>query len=145
MRRVVLLCALALAACADSTAPETQLNVVGGYTLQSINGQPLPFVLLDFGFFRIHQVSGTLVLHADRTFVERDSLVQFFNDSTGTPVQNDTTIVLDGTWELEDSTIVLITQRDQSVLFGIARSDRLILNFESVVSDSIFQFVYRRN
>lgn len=139
------LLALALAACSDSTAPDTQLNVVGGYTLQSINGKVLPFVLIDFGFFRIDQVGGTLVLNANHTFVERDSLRQFFNDSVGTPAQKDTTVVLDGMWELEDSAIVLTTQRDNSVLFGIARSDRLILNFESVVSDSIFQFVYRRN
>lgn len=140
------LLALVLAACSDSTAPETQLNVAGAYTLQSINGQPLPFVLLDLaGFFRIHQVGGTLALNANRTFIERDSLRYFYNDSTGRPVQQDTTVVLDGTWELEDSAIVLITARDNSALFGIARSDRLILNYESVATDSIFQFVYRKN
>lgn len=142
MRKFVVVFAIALAgaACSDTSAPEDELVVEGDYNLLTINGQLLPVTLVEFpGLYRLQQVGGTLKLNANKTFVERDSLREIMGQEV-----NDTTIVLTGVWERADSAIVLTTTRDGSVLFGIARKNRLELNFESVVSDSIFRFVYTK-
>lgn len=139
MRKFVVSLAIALAACSDATAPEDEFVVEGDYNLISINGQRLPFTLVQLFEYHLQQIGGTLTLNANKTFVERNTLREIIGQE-----QKDTTIVLTGIWEREDSAIVLTTTRDGSVLFGIARKNRLELNFESVISDSIFRFVYTK-
>lgn len=143
MRRILLVLAIGLAACSDSSGPDDEVPVEGSYTLVTINGRPLPVVLEEFFGYRLIQLGGKLTLSPNRTLIERDSLRIMLGQQ-----QLDTTVVFTGTWELEDSVIVLNT-RDSSgsttTLFGVARSGRLVLNFEPASSDSLFQFIYRRD
>lgn len=144
LRRLLLLTLLATgaAACSDSTGPDPYTTITGDYTLQSINGLPLPVELLNFvGVYRLLQVSGTMTLNVDNTFRETDTLREIFPDSTGASVTADTTIVLTGRWEAQDTAIILTTTRDNSVLFGSVRRGRLTLHYESA-SDSIFTLLY---
>jgi hypothetical protein len=126
---VVFLCLVA-ACSGDATRPPSGADVAGEYALQTIDGQPLPFTLVDVaGAYRLEQVAGTMALNTDRTFIEQAQLRETINDVAG-PVVSDTTVILNGTWEVEDSAIVLTTQQDGSVLFGTANNGRLTLHFE---------------
>jgi hypothetical protein len=120
-----------VAACSgDATRPSSTAQIAGEYTLQTIDGQPLPYTLVEVaGGYLLQQVSGTMTLNANRTFIEQALLRETIN-TIGGPVVSDTIIVLDGSWEAEDSVIVLTSQRDGSVLFGTANGGRLTLHFE---------------
>ena len=141
---LVSLVAFGAAACSDSTSPNDE-TVVGAYTLQTINGRPLPVELLNFfNTYRLLQLGGTMVLNHNHTFRETDALRQIFPDSNGTMITADTTIVLTGTWEGQDSVITLTTTRDNSILFGSVRRGRLTLHYEAA-TDSLFTFVYLKD
>ena len=72
MKRLILLAAL-LAACANPEAPATPVNAptAGVYSLASVNGQPLPFVLETSTGDAPYQVTltgATLIMHADASW-----------------------------------------------------------------------------
>jgi hypothetical protein len=73
MRRLFGILALSLAlplvACGgDSTAPEETIH--GTYTLQSINGMPLPWLLGQASADRIDVMSGSIILLENGTFTD---------------------------------------------------------------------------
>lgn len=132
------------AACAgDVTRPSSTEQIAGEYALLSINGQPLPFTLVEVaGGYLLQQVGGSMTLSSNRTFAEQAQLRETIN-TVGGPTVTDTTVVLNGTWEAEDSVIVLTPQGDGSVLFGTASNGRLTLHFEG--SDAqLVTYVYLR-
>ena len=141
----LLLC-LAAAACSDAgTDPQVRVPIDGVYSLQTINGRPLPVTLIDFfNTYRLQQTGGTITLNTDRTFIERAMLRETIEDING-PIVKDTTVVLNGAWEVEqDSVILLTTQQDGSVLFGTVSNGRLTLHFEPNSADSLITYVYRK-
>lgn len=145
-RRLLLasLIALGATACSDSTGPEAD-PIEGAYTLQTINGRPLPVELLNFfNTYRLVQLNGTMTLNSNRTFRETDTLRETFPDANGVTINADTTIVLTGAWQAQDSVITLTTTRDNSILFGSVRRGRLTLHYEAA-NDSLFTFVYRKD
>lgn len=136
-------CAFAFAACSDATAP-AKVDPVGDYALQSINNRSLPFLLFDFaGAFQIYQLSGTLALNANRTFLERDSLRFRTAVENGFATQ-DSVVTITGIWESQQDSIVTLTQtRDGEVLFGVARRMSLTLTYLSS-QDSAVTMLYRK-
>ena len=147
MRRVWLMALVALmfAACDDDASGPEDVQIVGEYILQTINGQPMPVLIanLPIGFFQIRQLGGTFSLMADARYEERAMLRLLYNDSLGQLVTEDTTAVLRGTWEAEDSILIVTQNETGDVGFGVVNGNRLTLSFE--VSDSLFTYVYLRS
>jgi hypothetical protein len=73
MRRILLLgIALILAACGDVVDPPatpTPTTIAGSYHLTSVDGESLPFLLIDLGAYQARLVSGTLAMNADGSYV----------------------------------------------------------------------------
>lgn len=146
MRRVLLVGWLLLlaAGCSDDSAgPSRTVQIVGTYTLESINGDALPYVFAGYpGAYLMHQVSGSFALNADRTYEEHALLREYFNTPGGITWQ-DIPISLAGTWQAEDS-VLLVTQTDNGATgFGFISGNRLTLSFE--VSDSLYTYIYNRD
>lgn len=53
---------------ASITKPD-QVNVPGSYALANVDGQTLPFAVLDLGAYKISIASGSLRLNADSTYI----------------------------------------------------------------------------
>lgn len=68
MRRTTVVLALLLAAC-GGTEPFDPASVAGEYTLTAVNGQPLPFVLVDSMDFALY--SATISLRPNQTYTAR--------------------------------------------------------------------------
>lgn len=146
MRKWLVVVAVMLGACADKdpTGPEPD-DITGLYTLETINGKPLPYLLINvFGAFTLTQLSGTMELKPNKSYAETAALRYVFADSTGATVVEDTTVVLRGQWEVEDSAIVLIPEIPGFPLFGLVARSTLTLSVESS-SDSLTTYFYRRN
>lgn len=146
LRKLVALivCISVLSACGDNGDPAGPvIDVTGTYNLQTVNGAPLPYTLVTVaGVYRLVQLSGTLTLNADRTYVERDFLRETIDQSPGAQV-TDTTVVIRGTWEQQDSALVLTPTSNPFVLFGLAGMNRLTLSWETS-NDSLITYVYTR-
>lgn len=146
MRRMLGAAALCLvqAACSgDAVRPSPSAQVTGEYALVTINGQPLPYTLVDVaGAYMLQQRAGTMTLKSDRSFIEQAELRETINEAAG-PVVTDTTVVLNGIWEIEDSVIILTTQQDGSVLFGTAAGGRLTLHLEGSDAQLVTYFYLR--
>ena len=127
--------------CSDSTGVDKG-SPIGAYELSTINGRPLPFVLISFlNAYKLEHVSGQMTLNVDKTFLERETLRETIALDNGNSQVTDTTVVLDGRWEQQDSALFLVTNQDGSVLFGFFSGGRLVLNYEAT-SDSVYSFVY---
>jgi hypothetical protein len=146
MRRVwlMVLMALSLAACSDSTGPQNQ--IVGTYTLLTINGvgMPYPLVVLPANIFRLDQTSGRFTLNSNRTYEEMAVLREQQNDSLGNTIVAIDTVRLTGTWEAEDSVLLVTQSGSGAVGFGYVSRNRLTLSFE-VQGDLLLTYIYQRN
>lgn len=134
---------MVVGACNDSTtAPTTSSDAVGSYTLQTINGQKLPLILINVSnAYFMSQSWGDLTLHADKTYVERDSVRERIVNPQLGDIVHDTLVTIRGVWEAQDSVITL-TQTDNVVLFGVSRPANLTLTWVS--KDSAFTYIYTR-
>ena len=154
MRWIVVALAVVMAsACADDPTGPDALPIDGSYTLQTINGRPLPFELFNLagGAFVIHQTGGKMTMNSDHTFRESDFIETRFTDASGLVIEHDTA-VFTGSWENQDSIVTwtvtrrVVGGRDEAyseVMFGVVNRGRLTLNFES--GDSLFTLVYQRD
>jgi hypothetical protein len=70
---LALAAALSLAGCGDGTAPEE--SIVGVYTLQTINGNLLPWIAFQDEIDHTEVLSGSITLEADGTFTDQTSYV----------------------------------------------------------------------
>ena len=144
MRRLLVgvLCVLSVACTDDETGPEP-IQIPGTYTLQTVNGQALPYLLININnAYFLYQVSGAVTLNANNSYREENSVRETLFDAQLGPIHNDTTIVFTGTYESQDSALLLTSSRGL-VSFGFVSANRLTLSFES--GDSLFTYVYRRN
>lgn len=143
MRRLwaAVLVVLFLAACSDEPEGPQEIQIVGNYTLETINGQALPVPLILFpGAYLVEQRAGDIAINDNGTSVERAMLRFYTNDpERGVVFEDDTTSIF-GVWEAEDSVVVITTANDFS--FGFVSGNRLTLSFE--VGDSLYTQVYRR-
>ena len=70
-RRFILRFALVTAACAVGCSPTTSpLDLVGTYTLRSVAGQPLPYLVEQAGQTRVEVVDDLLILASGSTYSE---------------------------------------------------------------------------
>ncbi len=145
MRRVVigLLCALSVACSDDEGSGPEPIQIPGTYALESINGQELPYLLININnAYFLSQQSGSMTLNPNNSYREENRVRETLFDPQLGPINTDTTIVFTGTYETQDSAVLLTSSRGL-VSFGFVSQNRLTLSFES--GDSLFTFVYRRN
>jgi len=90
-----------IAACGDSTAPET---VVGVYAMQSINGSAPPAVVGQDASGTLEVTGGQVSLNADQTFSDRTDF-RFTDASTGAVTT--TQDVATGTYTRSGNTVTL--------------------------------------
>lgn len=144
MRRIVSLVmgVLMLAACdGDDPSEPRDIQVVGNYTLETINGQPMPVQIYLLPAYLIQQVAGSFEINTDGTSEEEAVLRTYINDPERGVVFEDDTTRIPGIWEAEDS-VVVVTSADD-VLFGFVSGNRLTLSVE--LGDSLYTYIYRRD
>lgn len=99
-----------LAACSGADEPTAPLGDPSGvYTLQTVDGQPLPFLYLQIGDDTIEFLDGTVHLNADKTFIDATTLRVTALGVVTTEVDQ-----ADGVWSLAGSTVTF-TQSDLAV------------------------------
>ena len=73
MRRLLAACVALLAiACGDSTSPSA--SAAGTWTLQTVNGAPLPFVLLQVGADKLELTSDVITANSTGSFTQMTTL-----------------------------------------------------------------------
>ena len=126
MRRLIPVVALAVAvACgSDSTTQPTAASVAGTWSLQTVNGSPLPFTLTQTGTDKLELLSDVVTAQPNGTYTE---VVQFrttvggqtttsSNTDSGTFTINGTAVVLSSaqtgstTGQLSGNTLTLADQ-----------------------------------
>ena len=106
MRRLIPLVALAVAvACgSDSTTQPTIASLAGTWTLQNVNGSPLPFTLTQTGNDKLELLSDVVTASANGTYTENLQFRETVNgvatvsseSDTGTFTVNGTAVTLTG-------------------------------------------------
>jgi hypothetical protein len=97
-----------LTACGDSTGPGGR--IAGTYQLETINGDPLPVTIFEFGPYRAEALSGDLVVRANNTF--STSLTLRETDAGGVMT---TTITCTGTYTVDGNTVTFREQGSTNV------------------------------
>ena len=140
--RSAALVALVIGACSDDPSGPKKPVIVGNYTLETINGQALPFTIASVSAaYIIQQVSGTFALNADSTYRENALLKEYINGVDGIVV-NDIPVSFNGRWQAEDSVVTVVEGTTGEFGFGFVSQNRLTISFE--LGDSLFTYVYRR-
>ena len=105
MRFLRLLLATAmLAACGGDGATDPS-SITGAYDLQTVDGDPLPFVFFEIGADRLEITGGRITLNADETFSDR---IEFRIIEDGVTSDNSETVT--GTWEANGTDLTLTYQ-----------------------------------
>lgn len=100
MRRLIPLVALAVAvACgSDSTTQPTFASLAGTWTLQSVNGSPLPFTISQSGTDKEELLSDVITASPNGTYTEVAQFRTTINGQSTVSTENDTgTFTLNGT------------------------------------------------
>jgi hypothetical protein len=94
--------AVVLAACSDSTGPDTD-DLVGSYDLITIDGASLPVIVDQIGEDKLEITMGTVTLDEDGTFGDATELRITEGGVVTTEVQS-----TQGTWTLSGSTVTFV-------------------------------------
>lgn len=129
MKGLILL--FALVACGGSTEPSMPAYV-GEYTLTTVDGHPLPFVLAQDATTKDEVVSGSVILRANMT---GDFLLSFRQTTAGHVIA--VPLFSTGTYVVNDHTITLTTS-DQ-VTYVLAWNGHSELNDDD--GDHVYRFV----
>jgi hypothetical protein len=146
MRRLLagLLCVVCLACSDDEGSGPERVQIPGTYSLLTVNNQALPYLLININnAFYWYQTGGSVTLNADLTYREENRTRETTFDPVLGPVNFDTTIVFTGTYQVQDSAVLLTSSPGGLVSFGFVSGNRLTLSFEA--GDSLFTLVYRRD
>ena len=130
---LVLAVGLGLGACGDSSGPEDEDDISGTYTLQTINGSPLPFTLGEFEGFKLEIMSDVFLFNTNGTF--RDISVVRETDNGVQTISTDTII---GTFTQVNNTIVLTAEEGESLTATLSGNNTM-----TAVGQG-FTFVYRK-
>ena len=100
---LALLIAPLMFACGDDDAsgPDNE-TVAGTYILRTVNGQNLPFIIIDQPGYRLEVLSDQYTLNADRTFITAATFRE--TEDTTVTTSDDT---YNGTWQLSAGTMNL--------------------------------------
>lgn len=132
MRYLIAVLMLAVAACGgDSTGPDSESHV-GVYTLRTVNGQNLPFTLVQVGSDKLEVTGERLTVNADGTFSGRTD----YRLTEAGKVTTETETWF-GTYELR-GTNVTFTDADGGTGAGAYINGAFTLSIEG------FTFVYRK-
>ena len=119
-------CAVALlaltAACGGGDGVSGPGSVEGTYTLQSVNGGPLPFVIFDEGGYKLEITAASYVLTGAGTFTNSAS----FRETEGAAVTTFTETFA-GRYTVSASTITF-TDADGEVYVGTISGGNLVFN-----------------
>lgn len=89
MRRLLLICAIVGGiACGDSTSPG-MAAVAGTWSLQSVNGSPLPYTISQGSLSTTQIASGTLVVSRSGTFTDTTTVATTANGEQSTSAEAD--------------------------------------------------------
>lgn len=134
MRTIALIsCALLVACSDDGTTAPTMTSVAGAWSLQSINGTPLPFVVAQTGADKIELVSDVV------TAVATGSFTQITTVRTTVSGQVTTQSVADaGAWTLNGTAVTFQFNSDGSVGTGSISGNTL------TITQSGFAYIYRK-
>ena len=135
MRRLVsLMLAFTIVACGgdDSTTAPTNASVAGTWTLQTINGSPLPFTLTSVGTTKVEAVSAVFVVNANGTWTGSSKTLTTINGQASTSTDTD-----GGTYTLSGSTVAL-RSNDGTIETGTISGNTL------TAVESVFTFVFKQ-
>lgn len=125
MRRISLLgIVFTLAACGhDSVGPSpTPSGIPGTYSLATVDGQVLPFTVVDLGAYQAKVASGTLTLSSDGTYSLQFGIRIEDSGNIRTAAESD-----GGLWNAEANAITLASTRGDIARTGIASGDAITL------------------
>jgi hypothetical protein len=123
--------AAGLAGCSSSTEPQA-VDFVGTYTLQTINGQRMPYVALQSGVNELVITGETLTIAEGGTWIETVGLQVITNgQAVGQAAGNQ------GTWIRSGTSLVLAESSDGAVIFNGAFSQGR-LDFASGTAAYVF-------
>ena len=131
MRTIPLLgLAFTLAACGhDSVGPTpTQSTVPGTYSLTTVDGQVLPFTVIDLGAYQAKLASGTLSLRADGSYSMQFGIRIEDSGNVRTAANSD-----DGLWNVNDKAITLASTRGDISRTGTVSGSVMTLQSSSRV------------
>jgi hypothetical protein len=120
------------------------VQIPGTYSLLTVNNQALPYLLININnAYLLYQFGGSVTLNPNNSYREENLIRETIFDPVLGPVNNDTTIVFTGTYQVQDSAVLLTSSPGGLVSFGYVSGNRLTLSYEA--GDSLFTFVYRRD
>lgn len=122
---LLLIAVFTVAGCSDDDAAGPSASIEGTYTLRTINGSPLPFVLEEEAGLKAEVLSSTLTLQPSGTFTQLARVRVTFGGSatteeqasTGTYTQSGNNITLTETFEGEVSTFAGVWNGSNQLTF----------------------------
>ena len=129
MRKLVAAALVVLAACTDSTGPNSH---IGSYTLLRINGQSLPQVIDQDASSTLEVTGGVVTLDSDGTFTDRID----FRFTTATSVETDSDIAT-GFYTITGDNVTF--ESDDGFTYSMALSGRTLTQVEPGIT-----LVYQR-
>jgi hypothetical protein len=118
-------------ACGDSSGLDDDVD--GTYTLRTVNGSQLPFIVEEDGTSRAEIVSSTLIIHDNNTWSETTTVR--LTQGTSITTFTDT---FTGTYTLNGNSVVLTDSEGDSLTATFSGSDTL------TSTEQGFTFVYRK-
>ena len=122
-RAVAIIMLFSLAACGSDATSPTAVTFAGTYSLQTINGSKLPYVVLQQGTTAVTITADQLTIADGGTWTESGTLQTTQNGQTTTQVGGD-----NGTWLRSGSSLQLNSTKNGNIAYtGAFSSNRLDL------------------
>lgn len=116
-----------LGACGDSTGPGGG-SITGTYKLQTVNGNPLPYVIVQVGSDKVEVSEGSLTLNADNTYSSRFT----FRTTEGGQVTTETDTSV-GTYTRNNNAITFTDSSDGETITGSVSGNTITFTEEGLV------------
>ena len=126
-----LLVSVVLVSCHDATSPE---DLLGTWRLESVSGQPLPYILEQEGTRKVELTGETVTLITS----DRQTMVTFFRVTDKGNVFTES-VPAPGNYTVNGSTLLLTFDADEDTYTAIVTGDTM------TIDDIGLRFVYRRD
>ncbi len=125
MRRLIAAAALAFAVACSSDSPVAPIstNVDGSYSLSTVNGSKVPYVLAADGSYRQELSSGALILSVDSSYIARSTTTDYITGVTPQAYPDSSS----GKWTRSGNTVTLTNSFDQSVVTATFTGSTLVV------------------